>query len=66
VGGFPELHKTNTFVIGTLHFVGARFCCNMTKHFEVDHHLIRELLQDGQIELAYWPTEDQLVDIFNT
>jgi hypothetical protein len=28
VGSLPELHKASTLVLGTLHFVGARFCCN--------------------------------------
>eukprot|EP01018_Ginkgo_biloba_P036228 Gb_41260 [translate_table: standard] len=35
-----------------------------TKHIEVHHHFIRELILNGDIELLYRPTEDQIVDIF--
>jgi hypothetical protein len=28
VGIAPELHKAGTLVLGTLHFMCAKFCCN--------------------------------------
>jgi hypothetical protein len=28
MGSLHELYKAITLVLGTLHFVGARFCCN--------------------------------------
>ena len=35
-----------------------------TKHIEVHHHFIRDLIQNGDIKLLYKPTEDQIADIF--
>jgi hypothetical protein len=34
-----------------------------TKHVEVQCHFIRQLVEDGSIELQYCPTEDQTADI---
>jgi hypothetical protein len=34
-----------------------------TKHVEVHCHFIRQLVEDGSIELQYCPTEDQTADI---
>ena len=34
-----------------------------TKHIEVHCHFIRQLVEDGSIELQYCPIEDQTVDI---
>jgi hypothetical protein len=39
VGSLPKLHKINTLVIGTLHFVGARFCCNNSHRQWSDLHI---------------------------
>ena len=35
-----------------------------TKHIEIDYHIIRELIDKGQIKTAYVETEDQITDIF--
>ena len=35
-----------------------------TKHIKVYYHFIQELIQNGNIELVYNPTQDQIVDIF--
>ncbi|MCO5559173.1 hypothetical protein L7F22_012767 [Adiantum nelumboides] len=35
-----------------------------TKHIEVHYHYIRERLSTGEINLAYVPTQDNLVDLF--
>lgn len=35
-----------------------------TKHVEIHCHFIRQLVEDGCIELHYSPIEDQTVDIF--
>ena len=34
-----------------------------TKHVDVHCHFIRQLVEDGSIELQYCPTEDQTVNI---
>ncbi|KMQ86839.1 copia protein [Lasius niger] len=34
-----------------------------TKHIEVRYHFIREKHEDGQIEIVYVPSSDQLADI---
>ena len=34
-----------------------------TKHVELDCHFIRQLVEDGSINLQYCPTEDQTTDI---
>lgn len=34
------------------------------KHIEIHHHFIRELIQNGEIELVYRPTEEQIANIF--
>jgi hypothetical protein len=35
-----------------------------TKHVEIHCHFIRQLVEDGSIELQYCPIEDQTADIF--
>ncbi|KAI3740645.1 hypothetical protein L2E82_31115 [Cichorium intybus] len=35
-----------------------------TKHIDVRHHFIRDIIQKEKIELLYVPTEQQLADIF--
>jgi hypothetical protein len=35
-----------------------------TKHVDTHCHFIRQLVEDGTIELQYCPTEDQTADIF--
>ena len=35
-----------------------------TKHIEIEYHYVRELIEDGVIELEYCPTEDNCADIF--
>ncbi len=35
-----------------------------TKHIELHCHYIRQLVEDGSIQLPYVPTSEQLVDIF--
>ena len=35
-----------------------------TKHIEIRHHFIRELVEQGEIELDFCRTKDQLADIF--
>ncbi|CAL1672136.1 unnamed protein product [Lasius platythorax] len=34
-----------------------------TKHIEIRYHFIREKYEDGQIEIVYVPSSDQLADI---
>lgn len=34
-----------------------------TKHFDIRHHFIRELVEEGTIMLKYIPIERQLADI---
>ena len=34
-----------------------------TKHIEIQYHYVRELIEDGVIELEYCPTEDNCADI---
>lgn len=36
-----------------------------TKHFDISHHFIRELLEEKVISLGHVPTEKQLKDIFS-
>ena len=35
-----------------------------TKHIEIRHHFIRDHVSQGDIELSYVSTKDQLADIF--
>ena len=35
-----------------------------TKHIEVHYHFIRERVLDGNIDLTYVRTDEQVVDIF--
>lgn len=35
-----------------------------TKHIEIRHHYIRGLVQDGQVELQFYPSSEQVADIF--
>nr|KYP75906.1 Copia protein [Cajanus cajan] len=35
-----------------------------SKHIDVDHHYIRELVEDGRIKLIHLKAEDQLADLF--
>ena len=35
-----------------------------TKHIDIRHHFIRDLVEDKVIQLEYIPTERQLADIF--
>ena len=35
-----------------------------TKHIEIHHHFIRDHVSQGDIELSYVSTKDQLADIF--
>ena len=35
-----------------------------TKHIEIRHHFIRELVEDKNIELKFCKTGDQVADIF--
>ena len=37
---------------------------NKTKHIEIRHHFIRDLVEDKKIKLEYIHTEKQLADIF--
>ena len=35
-----------------------------TKHIELRHHFIRDLVNDGEIQLEFISTNDQMADIF--
>ena len=35
-----------------------------TKHIEVQYHYVRELIEDGMVELQYIPTKENCADIF--
>nr|DAD46300.1 TPA_asm: hypothetical protein HUJ06_004530 [Nelumbo nucifera] len=37
-----------------------------TKHIALKHHFIRDAIEDGEIELIYCRTQEQLADIFVT
>jgi len=37
---------------------------NRSKHIDVRHHYVREILEAGEMEVAYTPTEDMAADIF--
>eukprot|EP00253_Pinus_taeda_P001451 PITA_01451 len=46
-----------------------KFCRNpvqrqRTKHIEIHMHFIRELIHDGIIDLQYYPSSEQIADIF--
>jgi len=34
-----------------------------TKHVEIDVHFVREKVENGEVEVRYVPTADQVVDI---
>lgn len=35
-----------------------------TKHIDIRHHFIRDLVEDGVVALEFIPTQDQKADIF--
>ena len=35
-----------------------------TKHIEIQYHYVRELIEDGVVELVYCPTQENGADIF--
>ena len=35
-----------------------------TKHIEIQYHYVRELMEDGVLELVYCPTDQNVADIF--
>ena len=35
-----------------------------TKHIEIQYHYVRELIEDGVVELVYYPTQDNGAYIF--
>ena len=35
-----------------------------TKHIAIKRHFIREVMEDDEIQIKYWKTEDLVVDIF--
>ena len=35
-----------------------------TKHIDVRHHFLRDNVEKGNIVLTYYPTEEQIADIF--
>ena len=35
-----------------------------TKHFKIKFHAIRQMQQEGEVEIQYCSTDDQLADIF--
>ncbi|KAA3476864.1 Copia protein [Gossypium australe] len=35
-----------------------------TKHIDIRHHFIRELVEEGKVELEYVKIENQLADLF--
>ncbi|KAL8091907.1 hypothetical protein AgCh_034248 [Apium graveolens] len=35
-----------------------------TKHIAIKHHFIREASTSGEIEVVYYRTEEQMIDIF--
>jgi hypothetical protein len=37
---------------------------NKAKHIEIHHHFIRDYLNQGEIDLSYVGTNEQLADIF--
>ena len=34
-----------------------------SKHIEIKHHFIRDMVQKGAVKLKYVPTEEQVVDV---
>ncbi|CAH9119932.1 unnamed protein product [Cuscuta epithymum] len=37
---------------------------NRTKHIDIKYHFLRDVQAKGHIEMRYFPTEEQLADIF--
>ena len=35
-----------------------------TKHIEIRYHFIRNLVEDGILDMSFIPTENQLADLF--
>ena len=35
-----------------------------TKHIEIQYHYVRELIEDGVVELVYCPTQENRANIF--
>ena len=61
--GIHEEHLTiycdNTSAINISNVQHSR-----TKHIEIRHHFIRELVDDGTLTLEFIDTDDQKVDLF--
>jgi hypothetical protein len=37
---------------------------NRTRHIAIEHHFIREAIEEGEVELKFCKTEEQVADIF--
>ena len=35
-----------------------------TKHIDIRHHFVREMVENGEIDMKWIPSRDQLADIF--
>ncbi|KAK9757157.1 hypothetical protein RND81_01G144300 [Saponaria officinalis] len=40
------------------------FCHKRTKHFKIKYHFVRDSQREGEINLEYCPSEEQVADIF--
>jgi hypothetical protein len=39
-------------------------CHSRTRHIAIKHHFIREAIEEGEVELKFCRSEEQVVDIF--
>ena len=51
-------------VKSTIAMTKTLVCHIRTKHIAIEHHFIREALEDDDIQLKYCKTKDQVVNIF--
>jgi len=55
-----SLHGDNQ---GSIHLANRPAIHSRTKHIDIRHHLIRELIERGIVKLDYVPTADQKADV---
>jgi len=56
----PVMHVDNQ---GSIRMAKNDISGNRTKHIDIKHHMVRELLNDNQFELRYCPTAEMAADI---
>lgn len=63
--GFTDKNPTilQSDNMGAIHLSSKSVFHGRTKHIEIQHHWIREVVENGDLRLAHCPTEDMIADV---